>query len=194
MRHQKKRSRLNRNRSHRMAMYMNMANSLIVHQRIETTKAKAKGLQCYIEPLITIAKNSPESVAARRRIFSKLCNKDIIKLLFNEIAPLFKDIKGGYTRIIPAGIRKGDAADMVIMELTKRTKTDAELLKIIELAPKEIKKKKKSDKAGEEDEAQTEEEKEIKKPKVPKKKTDHKDKQPKQKGFLKRFRRQAGDK
>ncbi|MBF0252988.1 MAG: 50S ribosomal protein L17 [Candidatus Omnitrophica bacterium] len=206
MRHQNRRSKLNRSSAHRKSMFMNMANSLLKHQRIETTKAKAKGLKNYIEPIINTAKNNPDSIAAMRRVNSKLCNKDIVKLLFKEIAPLYAGINGGYTRIIHAGVRKGDAADLVIMELTKKTKTDAELLKIVVVEEKKPKKKKKVSASTSKDKdavvevsadevKEVKEVKEAKKAKVEKKKPAQKDtKLPKQQGFLKRFRRQAGDK
>ena len=137
MRHQNKKGHLSRNNSSRKALLMIMANNLIKHQRMETTIAKAKALRSYVEPLITLAKNGHDSISARRRAFKKLCDKTSVKFLFDELAPLYKDIPGGYTRIIQSRDRKGDGAQLVIMELTKRTRTDDELLGI-----KEIKKEK----------------------------------------------------
>ena len=128
MRHQKKKGRLNRNISHRKATLKSMANSLFLYQRIETTAAKAKALRSFAEPLITLAKKNLDSVSARRIAFKRLCDKNIVKILFNDLAPLFKDTPGGYTRIMPLGNRKGDGAKVVIMELTQRTISDEDLL------------------------------------------------------------------
>jgi len=122
-----------------------LANDLFTYQRIETTMAKAKALRSYAEPLITLAKNSPDSVSARRQAFQKLCNKDVVKSLFGELAPLYRDVPGGYTRIMPLGNRKGDGAQMVIVELTKKTVSDKEFLKKPEKKEKpkaEVKKEK----------------------------------------------------
>jgi len=127
MRHLNKKGRLNRNISHRKALLKNMTISLFRYQRIETTLAKAKALKSFAEPLITMAKKEPGSVSAKRRAFKKLCDKDIVKVLFRDLAPLYKDIPGGYTRIIPLGARKGDGAKKVILELTKKTLSDDEL-------------------------------------------------------------------
>lgn len=146
MRHRKEKGRLNRRTSWRKATLKSMMNDLLKYQRIETTMAKAKALRGYVEPLITLAKNSPDSVNAKRRAFRKLCNRDIVKSLFDEVAPLYKDTPGGYTRIMPLGNRRGDGARMVIMELTKRTIPDEKLLRIEEKPPKLKTKKKEKDK------------------------------------------------
>jgi large subunit ribosomal protein L17 len=129
MRHRKKKGRISRRTSWRKATLKSLTNDLFTYQRIETTMAKAKALRSYAEPLITLAKTKPDSVSARRRVFQKLCNRDVVKSLFSELAPLYKDVSGGYTRIMPLGNRKGDGARMVIVELTKRTISDKELLK-----------------------------------------------------------------
>lgn len=128
MRHQNKKGRLNRRSAWRKATLKSLANDLLKYQRIETTLAKAKALRSYAEPLITLAKNSPDSVSARRQAFQKLDDRSSVTSLFNEIAPLFKDIPGGYTRIMRLNNRKGDGAQMAIMELTKRTISDEDLL------------------------------------------------------------------
>jgi large subunit ribosomal protein L17 len=128
MRHQNKRGRLSRNISSRKALLKIMANNLIMHQRMETTIAKAKALKVFIEPIITLAKNNPDSVAAKRLAYKKLCDRKNVKFLFDELAPLYKDIPGGYTRILQSGIRKGDGAQLVMMELVKRTISDDKLL------------------------------------------------------------------
>ena len=129
MRHRKKKGRLGRRTSWRKATLKSLTNDLFTYQRIETTMAKARALRSYAEPLITLAKNSPDSVSARRQAFRKLCNRDVVKSLFGELAPLYKDVPGGYTRVMSLGNRKGDGARMVIVELTKRTISDKELLK-----------------------------------------------------------------
>ncbi|MFC1480108.1 50S ribosomal protein L17 [Candidatus Omnitrophota bacterium] len=151
MRHRKKKGRFSRRTSYRKATLKSLAGDLLKYQRIETTMAKAKALRSYAEPLITLAKNAPDSVSARRQAFRKLCDKDVVKSLFTELAPLYKDVPGGYTRIMSLGNRKGDGAQMVIMELTKRTIPDEKLLRAVEKkatvtakAPEEVKKAKKA--------------------------------------------------
>ena len=134
MRHKKKKGRLNRRSSWRKATLKCMAKDLLKYQRIETTMAKAKALRSYAEPLITLAKNNPECINAKRQVFKKLSDRAIVTLLFNDIAPLYKDTPGGYTRIMALGYRKGDGARTVIMELTKRTIPDDKLLGIKEPA------------------------------------------------------------
>lgn len=128
MRHRKKKGRFSRRTSYRKATLKSLTNDLLKYQRIETTMAKAKALRVYAEPLITLAKNNPDSVNAKRQVFRKLCDRDIVKILFNDLAPLYKDIPGGYTRIMPLANRKGDGAQVVVMELTKRTISDEDLL------------------------------------------------------------------
>ncbi|MGB3242062.1 MAG: 50S ribosomal protein L17, partial [Candidatus Omnitrophota bacterium] len=150
MRHRKKKGRLSRRTSWRKATLRSLANDLFKYQRIETTMAKAKALKSYAEPLITIAKKDTASVTARRRVFQKLCDKSIVKSLFDELAPLYKDVSGGYTRIMQSGTRKGDGAELAIMELTKRTISDEDLLGITREKELAKKKKKKKEKAPEE--------------------------------------------
>ncbi|MFH1552753.1 MAG: 50S ribosomal protein L17 [Candidatus Omnitrophota bacterium] len=152
MRHRKKKGRFSRRTSYRKATLKSLAGDLLKYQRIETTMAKAKALRSYAEPLITLAKNAPDSVSARRQAFRKLCDKDVVKSLFAELAPLYKDVQGGYTRIMSLGNRKGDGAQMVIMELTKRTISDEKLLRAVEKkakvktkAPEEVRKARKAD-------------------------------------------------
>lgn len=143
MRHRKKKGRLSRRTSWRKATLKSLANDLLTYQRIETTAAKAKALRSFAEPLITLAKNNPDSISARRKAFAKLSDKTTVKKLFDEIAPLFKGVPGGYTRIMISGNRRGDGAQMSIMELTKRTVSDKELLEGPEKKLKEKAKKKK---------------------------------------------------
>lgn len=115
MRHGKKINHLGRTASHRHALLSNLASSLILHKRINTTVAKAKALRVYVEPLLTKAKN--DTTHSRRTIFSYLQNKFAVTELFREIAVKIADRPGGYTRIIKTGTRSGDAADMCMMEL-----------------------------------------------------------------------------
>ncbi len=118
MRHNKSGRKLNRNSSHRKAMFSNMANSLFDHEIIKTTLPKAKELRRVAEPLITLAKS--DSVSNRRSAFSKLRDKEMVGKLFNELAPRYKDRPGGYTRILKCGFRSGDSAPMAYIELVDR--------------------------------------------------------------------------
>lgn len=115
MRHNKKFNHLGRTSSHRKAMLSNMAASLILHKRINTTVAKAKALRIYVEPLIT--KSKDDSTHSRRTVFSYLKNKYAVTELFREVAPKIMDRPGGYTRILKTGTRLGDNADMCFIEL-----------------------------------------------------------------------------
>jgi large subunit ribosomal protein L17 len=115
MRHNKKYNHLSRQSGHRKALLANMASSLIMHKRIETTLAKAKALRVYIEPLITKSKN--DTTHSRRTVFSYLKDKYAVSELFRIIAPKISDRPGGYTRILKTGFRQGDAADMAMIEL-----------------------------------------------------------------------------
>jgi large subunit ribosomal protein L17 len=115
MRHRKKGRNLSRTPSHRRAVLRNMATSLFRHERIETTTAKAKELRPYAERLITLAKRG--DVHARRLAGRKIADREILTKLFDDIAPRFADRPGGYTRILKVGSRKGDAAEMSLIEL-----------------------------------------------------------------------------
>ncbi|MEP7168890.1 MAG: 50S ribosomal protein L17 [Bacteroidota bacterium] len=115
MRHGKKNNHLSRTASHRGALLSNMATSLILHKRINTTVAKAKALRKYVEPLLTKAKTN--STHSRRIVFSYLQNKFAVTELFRDVAEKIATRPGGYTRIIRTGYRPGDAADMCMMEL-----------------------------------------------------------------------------
>lgn len=121
MRHGKKFNHLGRTASHRSAMLSNMAGSLILHKRIETTVAKAKALRKYVEPILTKAKD--DSTHSRRVVFSYLRDKEPVKELFNVVADKIADRPGGYTRIVKLGTRQGDAADVCIMELVDFNET-----------------------------------------------------------------------
>ncbi|MBN1951833.1 MAG: 50S ribosomal protein L17 [Bacteroidales bacterium] len=115
MRHRKSINHLSRTASHRKSMLANMASSLIMHKRIETTTAKAKALRTFVEPLIT--KSKEDSTHSRRTVFSYLQDKDAVTELFREVSPKIGDRPGGYTRILKTGTRLGDNADMCIIEL-----------------------------------------------------------------------------
>ena len=121
MRHGKKDNHLGRTSSHRSALLRNMASSLILHKRIETTLAKAKELKKYVEPILTRAKE--DNTHNRRIIFSYIPEKDVIKELFSTISDKIADRPGGYTRIIKLGTRQGDAAEMCMMELVDFNET-----------------------------------------------------------------------
>ena len=118
MRHRKSGRQLNRNSSHRKAMFRNMACSLIEHEVIRTTVPKAKELRRVAEPLITLAKS--DSVANRRLAFSRMRSKAAVGKLFSEIGPRYQERPGGYTRILKCGFRAGDAAPMAFVELVDR--------------------------------------------------------------------------
>ncbi len=118
MRHLKSGRKLNRNSSHRKAMFTNMAASLIEHEVIKTTLPKAKELRRVAEPLITLAKT--DSVANRRLAFSRLRNDAAVGKLFAELGPRYETRPGGYLRILKYGFRAGDKAPMAIVELVDR--------------------------------------------------------------------------
>lgn len=115
MRHNNKNNHLGRQAGHRKAMLANMASSLIMHKRIETTLAKAKALRVYVEPLIT--KSKDDTTHSRRMVFSYLKDKYAVSELFRNVAPKVADRPGGYTRILKIGFRQGDAAEMAMIEL-----------------------------------------------------------------------------
>ena len=121
MRHGKRFNHLKRTASHRKAMLANMASSLILHKRIETTVAKAKALRKYVEPLLTKAKT--DTTHSRRIVFSYLQNKEVIKELFGEVAEKIAKRPGGYTRIIRLGNRLGDNAEICMIELVDFNET-----------------------------------------------------------------------
>ena len=122
MRHLKSGRQLNRNSSHRKAMFRNMANSLFEHEIIKTTVPKAKELRRVAEPLITLAKS--DSVAHRRLAFDRLRDKASVGKLFDELGPRYVERPGGYLRIMKCGYRSGDQAPMAYVELVGRARTD----------------------------------------------------------------------
>jgi large subunit ribosomal protein L17 len=115
MKHGKKNNHLSRTSSHRAAMLSNMAASLILHKRINTTVAKAKALRRYVEPLLTSSKD--DSTNSRRNVFSYLQNKEAVTILFRDVAVKIAERPGGYTRILKTGNRLGDNAEMCFIEL-----------------------------------------------------------------------------
>lgn len=122
MRHKLGLRKLNRTSAHRLAMLRNMMNSLLRHEAIKTTLPKAKELRRVVEPMITLAKEP--TVANKRLAFNRLRDREIVVKLFNEIGPMFKDRKGGYTHILKMGYRVGDNAPLAYVELVQKT-TDA---------------------------------------------------------------------
>jgi len=118
MRHRKSGRQLNRNSSHRQAMFRNMAVSLVEHEIIKTTLPKAKELRRVAEPLITLAKD--DTVANRRLAFARTRSKEAVGKLFSELGPRYQERPGGYTRILKCGYRPGDAAPMAYVELVDR--------------------------------------------------------------------------
>lgn len=131
MRHKKKGRKLGRKAGNRRALFMNLASQIITYKRIKTTDAKAKELRTFLEPLITLAKKN--DLHSRRMVIRKLPNKAIVKTLYNEIAPIYADRKGGYTRIVKLGYRDNDRApvsiiefvDMVDVSTSEEKETDA---------------------------------------------------------------------
>ena len=115
MRHRKSGRKLNRESSHRLAMFKNMSISLLEHESIRTTLPKAKELRRFVEPLITLSK--VDSVANRRLAYKRLGNPTAVKRLFEQMGPRYKTRPGGYLRLLKCGFRKGDAAPMAYVQL-----------------------------------------------------------------------------
>ena len=115
MRHRKAHKKLNRTASHRKALISNLATSLFENKRVRTTTVKAKEARRTIERLITFAKRG--SLADRRQVLRTVRDKDVVKALFDEIAPTYQSRNGGYTRVIKLGRRRGDGAEMALLEL-----------------------------------------------------------------------------
>lgn len=134
MRHKKHTFKIGRTDSHRRSLLANQVCSLILEKKINTTLVKAKETKRIAEKMVTLAKSG--TLHDRRRAISKLHNTDAVKILFDEVAPLFKDRKGGYTRIIQLGRRIGDAAEVCILQWVESAET----------TPKEVQKEKVSSK------------------------------------------------
>jgi large subunit ribosomal protein L17 len=147
MRHQKKTLKLGRTADHRKALLSNQVCSLIEHQRIKTTLAKAKAVRPLAERMVTLGKNG--SIHARRTALATLRQKSAVKILFEDIAPRSAERNGGYTRIIKLGQRKSDSAPMALIEWV-------DMVEVVEEKPAEEKKRKK--KRAEEEPTQTESE------------------------------------
>lgn len=128
MRHRKSGRQLNRNSSHRKAMFRNMTCSLLRHELIKTTLPKAKELRRVAEPIITIGKN--DNVAKRRLAFDRLRDKEMVGKLFTEIGPRYKERPGGYLRILKCGVRPGDKAPMAYVELVDRPEVMDEAVEV----------------------------------------------------------------
>ena len=122
MRHRHSGRQLNRNSSHRKAMFRNMAVSLVEHELIKTTLPKAKELRSYAEPLITLAKK--DSVANRRLAFDRTRDRSAVGKLFSELGPRYQERPGGYIRILKCGYRTGDKAPMAYVELVDRPQVE----------------------------------------------------------------------
>jgi large subunit ribosomal protein L17 len=123
VRHQRSGPKLNRSSSHRRALGANLATALLTHGRIQTTAPKARLARGIAERAITLGKT--DTLHARRQAIALLRNKQVTYRLFNEIAPAFQDVNGGYTRTLKLGPRQGDAAEMVLLELTREPATSA---------------------------------------------------------------------
>jgi len=118
MRHRKKGRQLSRTSSHRKATLRNMATSLFRHERIRTTRAKARELRPFAEKLVTLSRN--DDVHSRRQVRRHIQDREILAKLFDDIGPRFAGREGGYTRILKLGARKGDGAELALIELTER--------------------------------------------------------------------------
>lgn len=123
MRHRKKGRQLGRNTKHRWALFRNLATALLEHERIETTEAKAKELRGIADKLITLGKDG--SLHARRQALQVLRTKEAVAKLFNDVAARYQNRSGGYTRIIRTRRRRGDAAELVAIELVEGTEANA---------------------------------------------------------------------
>lgn len=117
MRHRKKGRQLSRTRSHKQATLRNMATSLFRHERIRTTEAKAKELRPFAERLITMSRRG--DLASRRRVGRQVADGEVLAKLFDDIGPRYRDREGGYTRILKLGARRGDGAELALIELVE---------------------------------------------------------------------------
>lgn len=127
MRHLKSGRKLNRNSSHRKALFRNLVTSLLDREQVQTTDAKAKAMRPFVDHMITLGKRG--TLHARRQALSFIRSADVVKKLFDDVAVRFKERPGGYTRIVKLGVRKGDAAPMSLIELVDRgdvAKSEAE--------------------------------------------------------------------
>ncbi len=148
MRHNKNFNHLGRQSAHRKALLANMASSLIMHKRIETTVAKAKALKMYVEPLATKSKN--DTTHSRRIVFGYLKDKNAVTELFRVIAPKIADRPGGYTRILKTGFRLGDGAEMCIIEFVDFNETYKEGAAVVSTEKPKTRRSRKSSSAAKE--------------------------------------------
>ena len=159
MRHRNAGFKLGRNTSHRRALLRNLATSVVLEDRVETTVAKAKAVRPHVEKMITLGKKG--DLHARRQALSSLCTDDAVKRLFDTVAPRYGDRNGGYLRIVRTGFQKGDGAEKAFIELLgaeqqldekrqKRAEVRAEKRKKLEAALEEQNKKAEEEKGGEE--------------------------------------------
>ena len=153
MRHNKAFNHLGRKSGHRKSMLANMASSLILNKRIETTLAKAKALRVYVEPLIT--KSKDDSTHSRRVVFAYLKQKEAVTELFRNVAPKVADRPGGYTRILKLGFRQGDSAEMALIELVDFNEASAAETKAAEKKTTTRRSRKKSTAADKSKETKT---------------------------------------
>ncbi|MDP2479259.1 MAG: 50S ribosomal protein L17 [Candidatus Palauibacterales bacterium] len=123
MRHRKRGRQLSRTASHKQAMLRNMATSLFRHERIRTTEAKAKELRPFAEKLVTLSRT--DDVHSRRQVRRHIQDREVLAKLFDDIGPRFEGREGGYTRVLKLGARKGDGAELALIELTERVKAQA---------------------------------------------------------------------
>jgi large subunit ribosomal protein L17 len=124
MRHQNRVKKMNRSKSHRRALLMNLANALFDHESIKTTNPKAMELRRVADRLITLAKK--KDLHSLRLVFAFLRDKKVVRKLFSDIGDRYAAINGGYTRVVKIGLRKGDAAPMAIIELTQKKEAEKE--------------------------------------------------------------------
>src|SRR5262249_42001314 len=127
MRHLKAGRKLNRNSAHRKALFRNLVTSILDHERVQTTDAKAKALRPFVDHMITLGKRG--TLHARRQALAFIRSEDVVKKLFEDVAVRFKERPGGYTRIIKLGVRRGDSAPLSLVELVDRgeaAKSEAE--------------------------------------------------------------------
>ena len=148
MRHNKNFNHLGRQSAHRKALLANMASSLIMHKRIETTVAKAKALKMYVEPLATKSKN--DTTHSRRIVFGYLKDKNAVTELFRVLAPKIADRPGGYTRILKTGFRLGDGAEMCIIEFVDFNETYKEGAAVVSTEKPKTRRSRKSSSAAKE--------------------------------------------
>jgi large subunit ribosomal protein L17 len=166
MRHRVAGRKLSRHTQHRRWMFRNMLVSLLDHERLRTTLAKAKELRVWADKIITLGKRN--DLHARRQAFALLRSEDIVKKLFGEIAPRFKDRQGGYTRIYRLGWRQGDAAPLSLIELVTAAPTEEKKKSAVKKAKEALKKVAPKGKEVEEKEEKAKKEPEGRKPKEPK--------------------------